>query len=125
MSELNKKLAKVSSFGLNIRERGILMFSVHVNYEDGFSQGVGGLVLDDYDKDSESRIGTAYGCEMIRQLMIFFDVDDFSKAKDKMVYVLGEGEGFQFKAKGMETLYVDGEIKTILFDEIYNKFNSK
>jgi hypothetical protein len=37
-----KKLARVSSASLEIKERGVLNFWVHVDYEEGCSQGVGG-----------------------------------------------------------------------------------
>ena len=41
-----KKLARVSKAGFEIQERGILNFWVFVDYEEGCSQGVGGIVLD-------------------------------------------------------------------------------
>lgn len=53
------KLAKVTSATLEIKERGILNFWVMVDYEDGLSQGVGGLTLDDYDKELKRRVGSA------------------------------------------------------------------
>lgn len=126
MSEfkLNKELAKITSFSLSIKERGILMFNIFVSYENGCGQCVGGLVLDDYNESKKIREGTAYGCEMIRQLMIVLDVDDFSDAKDKLIYVLGEGEGLSFKPKGVQTLSVYGEVKTLIFSDVFNQFNS-
>lgn len=36
------KLAKVENASLEIKDRGILNFWVHVQYEDGWQQGVGG-----------------------------------------------------------------------------------
>ena len=120
--DLNKELAKISSFNLSIKERGILMFNLTVSYESGCCQNIGGLVLDDYNKDAKQREGTAYGCEMIRQLMIVLDVDDFNDAKDKLIYVLGEGEGFSFKPKGIQTLNVYGNVKTLIFSDIFDKF---
>ncbi len=127
MSEMNfnKELAKITSFKLNISDRGILMFHIFVDYEGGYSQGVGGLVLDEYDKKSKSRVGTAYGCEMIRQLMLVLGVDDFNDAKDKLIYILGEGDGLSFKPKGIQTLNVYGNVKTLIFSDIFNKFNNQ
>ena len=119
---MNKELAKIESFKLNISDRGILMFYIFVKYESGCSQGVGGMCLDEYDKETKTRVGTAYGCEMIRQLMLTLKVDDFSDAKDKLIYVLGEGEGFSFKPLGIQTLDVYGDVKTMIFDEVYQKF---
>lgn len=124
MDELIKKLAKVNSFKLNIKYTGSLIFKLDVDYEDGLSQGLGGLVLDNYNIVTGERIGTAYGCEMIRQLMLTLDVDDFNEVKNKIIYVLGEGEGFQFKAKGIETLNVYGNVKTLIFDDVREMFQS-
>ena len=33
-------------------------------------QGIGGIALDEYCKEKKERIGTAYGCEMIRRLLL-------------------------------------------------------
>ena len=119
-----KKLAKVSSARLEIKDRGILMFYITVDYEDGLSQNVGGLCLDTYDKVKEKRVGTAYGCEMIRRCLLEFGVDDFSEMKGKYIWVLGEGEGFSFAPKGLQKLVVDGgkEDKPFIFSEVFEQF---
>ena len=123
---MNKQLAKIKSVSFNIRDRGILMFHVFVDYEVGYSQGVGGLVLDDYKEDDNGmpgkRVGTAYGCEMIRQLLLTLDVDDFERAKGKIIWVTGEGEGLSFKPTGLETLSVYGSVKKMNFDAIHKEF---
>ena len=117
-----KKLAKVTKATLEIKERGILNFWVHVNYEDGLSQGVGGICLDSYEEEKKVRVGTAYGCEMIRQLLIVFNVDDFAEMKDKIIYVIGKGEGLGFKPEGFESLNVCGNHGKIIFEETKKKF---
>lgn len=121
---MNKKLAKITSANLNIKDRGVLTFWVFVDYEDGCSQGVGGLTLDSYNKDLKRREGTAYGCEMIRQLLLFFNVDNITDCKNQMVYVLGEGEGLSFNPKGFEHLRVlqDKRPEKIVFSEIYEQY---
>lgn len=118
------KLAKVESASLEIKERGILNFWVQVAYEDGFHQGVGGLTLDDWDKRLERRIGTAYGCEMIRQLLLFFGVNNLNEAKGQVVYVVGEGEGLSFKPTGFKHLNIlkGNRPDHICFNEIANEF---
>ena len=104
------------------------MFHVFVDYEVGCSQGVGGLVLDDYKEGDNGmpgkRVGTAYGCEMIRQLMLTLDVDNFEDAKDKVIWVTGEGDGLSFKPTGFETLSVYGKVKKMNFDEIHREFGA-
>ena len=118
------KLAKVESASLEIKERGILNFWVHVAYEDGFNQGVGGLALDTWNKDLERRVGTAYGCEMIRQLLLFFGVNNLTEAKGQVVYVVGEGEGLSFRPTGLKHLSVmkGDRPEYICFKEIYEQF---
>jgi len=122
---MNKQLAKITKVNFNIKERGILMFHVMVDYEECGSQGVGGLCLDEYDKEKKERVGTAYGCEMIRQLMITLDVDNFEEAKGNVIWVLGEGKGFSFKPLGLQSLNVHGKQKTMIFKDIYDAFAEK
>lgn len=126
--ELQKKLARVSKATLEIKERDMLNFWVYCDYEDGCSQGVGGIALDSYNKAAESREGTAYGCEMIRQVLNVFNVNDFSEMKGKLIYVLGTGEGFSFSPCGFERLNLDKNHKkddVCNFKEIYEQFGSK
>ena len=76
---MDKQLAKIKSAGLEIKERGILNFWIIVDYEDGGSQGIGGIALDTYDEGKKKRVGTAYGCEVIRRLLLALGVNDFSE----------------------------------------------
>ncbi len=118
-----RELATISKASLEIKDRSILNFIIHVDYENGFSQGLGQITLDDYNKVLKKRIGTAYGCEMIRELLITLDVNDFSEMKGKNIFVLGEGEGLNFKPKGIQQLRIDGG-KKMLFDEIFEQMKS-
>ena len=120
---MEKQLAKIENAKLEIKERGILNFYIFVHYEDGGHQGVGGIALDTFDKEKDCRIGTAYGCEMIRRLLLTLDVNDFSEMKDKHIWVHGEGYGFNFKPKGVESLSVDSDKpKKLIFDDVYKEF---
>lgn len=119
---MNRRLAKIRSATLNIKDRGILTFWLMVDYEDGLSQWVGGLTLDTWKNDK--REGTAYGCEMIRQLLLTLDVDDFSEMKGKMVWVHGTGEDFTFRPTGISPLYVDkgSDAKPLIFSDVAAEF---
>ncbi|WP_443698963.1 hypothetical protein [Pseudomonas sp.] len=126
--ELVKHLARVSSASLEIKDRGMLNFWVNVDYEEGCSQGVGGIALDSYDKSKEHRVGTAYGCEMIRQVLNVFNVNDFSEMNGKLIYVLGDGEGLGFNPCGFERLNLDKKYKkddVCNFKEIYKQFGEE
>lgn len=119
---MNKQLAKITSATLEIKERGILNFWIMVDYEEGCSQGIGGYILDEWNEEKQTRVGTAFGCEVIRQLLFLLDVNDFSEMKGKMVWVLGEGTGMCFTPKGLSSLKVNGKQKTIIFDDILAEF---
>jgi hypothetical protein len=122
---MNKKLAKITSAKLEIKERGILNFWIFVEYEEGGGQGIGGLALDEWDKDKKKRVGTAYGCEMIRCLLDTLSVNDFSEMKGKMIWVHGEGDGLRFAPKGVEPLKVSGENKEpLIFEDVFNEFGN-
>jgi hypothetical protein len=120
---MNRQLAKITDAGLEIKDRGILTFWIHVNYEDGGSQGIGGLCLDDYNKEKKTRVGSAYGCEMIRRLLIELDVNNFNEMKGKIIWVHGEGSGLSFTSKGIERLKVDGGREPLIFEDVYNEFS--
>lgn len=123
---MKKKLAKISKARLEIQERGILMFWIYVDYEEGGCQGVGGIALDDWDEGRSDRVGTAFGCEVIRRLLLALDVNDFSEMTGKMVWVLGEGDGFGFETRGIQALKVDdGNNEPVLFSEIHKEFYTK
>jgi hypothetical protein len=122
--KMNKKLAKITKANLEIQERGILNFWINVDYEGGCCQGVGGICLDNYDDKKQKRVGTAYGCEMIRRLLIELQVNDFSEMKGKIIWVLGDGEGLNFEPKGIESLRVNNKnSKPVVFDDIANEFS--
>jgi len=122
---MNKRLAKITKATLEIKERDILNFWIFVDYEDGGSQGVGGIALDQYDKEKGRRVGTAYGCEMIRRLLVALSVDDFSEMKGKYVWVYGDGAGFQFTPKGIGALQVEktrGNGEPLIFESVAAEF---
>jgi hypothetical protein len=120
---MNKQLAKIRSATLEIRERGILNFWINVEHEDGGCQGVGGIALDTYDKKSERRVGTAYGCEVIRRLLLELQVNDFSEMKGLHIWVLGEGDGLCFQPSGIQSLSTDnGKSNKVIFSEIAEEF---
>jgi len=108
---------------LEIQERGILNFWIHVNYDDGLSQGIGGICLDTYDEIKKSRVGTAYGCEMIRRILIELKVNDFADMKNRHIWVIGTGDGLHFKPVGVQGLLGDGGSSDgLIFSDIAKEF---
>ena len=121
---MNKQLARISMCSLNISDRSILTINLHVDYENGLSQNICGLVLDTYDKQLDRRIGTAYGCEFIRQLLVLFNCDSLEDLVNRDIFILGEGEDINFKPKGIQLLRADGG-QQLIFDNILQEFNEK
>lgn len=119
---MEKKLAKIRKAGLEIKERGIFNFWIHVDYEEGCSQGIGGIALDTYDKEKKERVGTAYGCEMIRRILISLNVDDFADMKGKQVWVYGEGGGLSFKPCGIGSLKTEHDKPPVMFADVAQEF---
>jgi hypothetical protein len=124
-SKLNKQLAKITKAKLEIQQRGILNFWIFVEYEDGGSQGIGGITLDDRDKEKNTRVGTAFGCEVIRRLLLALGVDDFAEMEGKAIWVIGKGQGLSFEPKGIQRLEIDGGGDAVIFDEIAAEFGLK
>ena len=119
---MNRKLAKVSTAHLEIQERGILNFWIFVDYEGGGGQGIGGIAMDEWNEEKKSRVGTAYGCEMIRRLLLLFNVNDFSEMAGAHIWVYGEGDGFGFKPTGIARLGFKDDGEPLIFADIANEF---
>ena len=132
MSEYNKQLARIEKATLSI-ERGILSFWIFVNYEEGPSQGIGGIALDDtkHEKQTDGsmkfikRQGTAYGCEVIRRLLLALGVNDFSEMKGRNIWVLGKPGRFGFTPVGIQKLRNDsGNQDPVIFDDILKELTN-
>lgn len=128
---MQQQLAKITKAGLSIVDSGILTFNIEVRYESGLSQSIGYICLDTYkaatNDEPRTRVGTAYGCEIIRQLLLTLEVDNLNDAKDKIIWVLGSGtvENFNFAPTGLKTLSVHGTPKIIDFKAIYDEMKIK
>ena len=118
----NKKLAKITRCDFSFKDTNkILILNIDVDYDEFDSQNICGLVLDDYDKDKKERIGTVFGCELIRRILDIFDCDNLKDIVGKVIYILGEGDGLGFKPKGLERPSFDNG-KKIIYDDILQEF---
>lgn len=130
-----KHLAKIESAGLEITDRGILTFYIQVHYEDGFHQNIGGFCLDAPSQCTNfntlfKRVGTAYGCEMIRQLLLCLEVNDLHEAGGRYIHVIGEESSgrLSFKPLGIERLGCDdysGEHGKVIFSKVFEMFEGE
>lgn len=121
-----EKLAKIQTARLDM-DRDIMSFWITVDYEDGFGQGIGGYALDTWDPEKKRRVGTAFGCEIIRRILSTFEVNDLSQLKGKMCWVMGtEDKGsLGFRPESICPLYVDYKKtkKPINFSQIFEELN--
>ena len=89
---MNYQLCNVKSVTTNYQDRKILILDVNVELVDGGGLSVFNVVLDTYDKDKQKRVGTTYGCEMIKACLDFFGVNNLSEVKNYKCYLLTEKE---------------------------------
>ena len=87
---MNYQLCNVKSVTTNYQDRKILILDVNVELVDGGGLSVFNVVLDTYDKDKQKRVGTAYGCEMIKACLDFFGVNNLSEVKNYKCYLITE-----------------------------------
>ena len=117
---MTKQLARITDTFFGVEDRGFLTFWLYVDYEEGLSQGVGGYALDMHDELSGKRFGTAYGTTMLIRILDTLGVKELKDAKDMDIFVLGEGEGFDFKYSGIQALRADGG-KKLIFKDVFEE----
>ena len=123
---MKKELAVIKKAGLNWKDRSIFTFYIDVDYENGWSQRIGTYTLDTYDKNTEERIGTAYGMQMIMELSKVLDVNNLHEAVGQNIFVLGEEPDtpLSFIPVGIQALR-SGTGKKIIFNDVYKKFEDE
>ena len=121
--EITRKLAYITKASLAVMDRGILSFNICVDYEEGGSQCIGNFALDTYNETTKEREGTAYGCEMIRQILLELSVNDFSEMTGKHIWVMGTGKGLGFTPTGIQALKGNNKNrKAVIFSEVLDMF---
>lgn len=89
---MNKLLCNIEQVKLNYQDRKIMVLEVWTDIEDGGVLNSFGMVLDTYNETIKQRQGSAYGLEMIRQLLDFFGVNDLSEVKNYKCYLLTDAD---------------------------------
>lgn len=80
---------RVKSTHLGGEDHGV--FTAYLNCEArGSGVGLGGRSMDEYDKETEKRVGTAYGLDLIAQMISTVGVGSWEKIPGKDVIVLHE-----------------------------------
>lgn len=121
-----KRIAKIENTHLG-EDHGVLTAYLFVDYGEGGKQGIGGYSLDRYNRETEQRVGTAYGCEFIRRLMLACGVSTWEKLSGRTVYAIcnrAEPAGFGHKVIGIEPLPTEpGE--PFIFSELAAEFSEE
>lgn len=102
----DRELGIIYNTMLGFEDHGIMTFYLHFNF-GGSGQGFGGYGLDTPKmKDGKfiCRIGTAFGCEVIRRVLQAVGVDKWEDLKGKEMWVIRKGplQGFASKIVEIE-----------------------
>lgn len=81
------KIAKITNVSFGYEDHGILTCMLHLDY-GGSAQGAGGYALDELDKATKERRGTAYGLDFIIRTMRAVGVEEWGQLTGKTIYAL-------------------------------------
>ena len=84
--------AKIVDVFLGYEDHGIFTMMLHLEM-DGSWCAFGTHQLDEYDKETDTRTGTAYGMDYITEVLKTVGVDDVMKLKGKHIRIESEGWG--------------------------------
>ena len=91
-SEFSAQPATIKSTMLGIEDRGIMSFWLHTEWP-GAGIGVGGYVLDTYDKDAGRRVAHASCGALIAEVLNVVGVSSWEALKGARIHVLFDGAG--------------------------------
>jgi hypothetical protein len=85
------QLGKIESVTFGIEDHGCMNIRMCFDF-GGSGQCYDMGILDTYDKKKEHRVGTAYGLDLIRQLLNYFGVDKLDDIVGKLAYAIRDKE---------------------------------
>lgn len=127
---MNEILCNVTKVKTSYQDRKILVLDVFVDLPDGGSLSVFNMVLDNYNESKKERQGTSYGCEIIRQTLDFFGVDDLSEVKNYKCYLLSNKEriwsaGDVLGLRQLPFQQYEHNLKEIIKEDVLNEFKQE
>lgn len=96
-----RELGKIKYTRLGSSNHGIFTFLLDFSF-NGMGQGFGTFCLDKYNESLQEREGTAFGCDVIMNLIKFFKVESWEDIKGKEAYVLRGDKGFGGTIRGLQ-----------------------
>lgn len=79
--------AQIKSTKLGFISNGIFDFTLVLEIQGGGGFAFGGWALDQYDKEKDRRVGTAYGMNMIMQILEVVGVNTWEELKGKFIRI--------------------------------------
>lgn len=127
---MNEILCNVTKVKTSYQDRKILVLDVFVDLPDGGSLSVFNMVLDNYNESKKERQGTSYGCEILRQTLDFFGVDDLSEVKNYKCYLLSNKEniwsaGDVLGLRQLPFQQYKHNLKEIIKEDVLNEFKQE
>ena len=127
---MNEILCNVTKVKTSYQDRKILVLDVFVDLPDGGSLSVFNRALDNYNESKKERQGTAYGCEILRQTLDFFGVDDLSEVKNYKCYLLSNKEriwsaGDVLGLRQLPFQQYKHNLKEIIKEDVLNEFKQE
>lgn len=86
------KNARIKSTMLGREDHGIMTFMIFVEF-GACSCGVGGYTLDQYDRETKTRVFTAKGLEAISKILEVVGVDTWEKLPGQYIRIKDKGWG--------------------------------
>lgn len=129
---MNRELAKIKDTFLGVEDHGVFTFILDVEYDSGMSQGVGTMILDkpEFENPEEqtgykSRHGTAFGMEMIMQVIKAVGVKNWEELKGKNIWVLTEDDTFGDRPIGIQGTFDPGGKRKVMFEDVVNMYKEE
>ena len=127
---MNEILCNVTKVKTSYQDRKILVLDVFVDLPDGGSLSVFNMVLDNYNESKKERQGTSYGCEILRQTLDFFGVDDLSEVKNYKCYLLSNKDsiwsaGDVLGLRQLPFQQYKHNLKEIIKEDVLNEFKQE
>ena len=87
------KNAKITDTMLGREDHGIMTFMIYVDISESGSCGIGGWALDGYDRETQSRVFSAKGAEVISKILDVVGVDTWEQLSGTYIRVKDRGWG--------------------------------
>lgn len=93
MNKPEIKNAQITGTQLGREDHGIMTFMIFVKISGGTSCGIGGYALDEYKKETKTRVFRAESMEAISKILDVVGVDNWEQLPGKYIRIVDHGWG--------------------------------